>query len=100
MSDHISTEKAERVAGEVKETARRLWKWDQWLDDAAAADRAAAALRSLAAERDAQTDEIERLRKALRWIESVSREPSRDHWPVALDRILAHARAALGENQP
>ena len=80
----ITTEEAERIAADVEQAAERLWKWDQWGDEAASAEGAAYAIRSLAAERDA-------LREAMETATDCCARA------IACGRIL---RDALGENQP
>jgi len=91
VSDHISTEEAERIA-------KRLERMSPWLGIEVARKQlyeASDALRSLAAERDA-------LREAILWALGERGEfpPRGDGDPPYGWRKELRRRAALGENQP
>lgn len=90
MSDHISTEEAERIAAAQEHSVRSGRKPTAWLRL-----DTAAALRSLAAERD-------RLREAILWALGERGEfpPRGDGDPPYGWRKELRRRAALGENQP
>jgi len=92
MSDHISTEEAERVANALN---RFTFEMPSYPERERARVEAMSALRSLAAERD-------RLREAILWALGERGEfpPRGDGDPPYGWRKELRRRAALGENQP